>query len=370
MTPMEPARIALLAGDGIGVEVCDAVRAVADALQQRLPVCALQWQALPAGAGHYRDHGQALPAATLSACEQADAIFLGAMGLPEIRYPDGTEISPQLDLREHFDLYAGVRPIRSLAGIPRVLADTRAADIDLVLVREQTEGLFFDRRGTRVDEQGASDTLRITAEGAHRISRYAFELARHRRSPRDRAQVTLVDKANGLGSMAYFRARFLEIAEGYADIDHDCAYIDATALNLVRKPWAFDVMVTENQFGDILSDLCAALIGGMGLAPSADIGDRHAMFQPAHGSAPDIAGRGIANPTAAILSAAMMLDWLGLDERRAGMRQGAALISAAVDHAFASGACLPGEFGGHSGTAEITAAVVAGVRELPLPGNR
>ncbi|MEZ5649107.1 MAG: isocitrate/isopropylmalate family dehydrogenase [Burkholderiaceae bacterium] len=363
-----PPRIALLAGDGIGVEVCDAVRTVTDALQSRLPRCALRWQPLPAGAAHYRDHGEALPAATLAACEQADAIFLGAMGLPEVRYADGTEISPQLDLREHFDLYAGVRPIRALPGIPAVLADPRAAGIDLVLVREQTEGLFHDRRGTRIDALGATDTLRITAAGASRISRYAFELARERRSKHERPNVTLVDKANVIGSMAYFRARFLEVASEFSALGHECAYVDATALNLVRRPWTFDVMVTENQFGDILSDLCAALVGGMGLAPSADIGDRHAMFQPAHGSAPDIAGRGIANPTAAILSAAMMLDWLGLRDGDDSMRAGAALVSDAVDAVFAGGHCLPSEFGGSSGTRAIAAAVAAQVAALPMPG--
>lgn len=359
MNTLEPARIALLPGDGIGSEVCDAVRIVTEAVGRRVPQAALSWQLLPAGAAHYRDHGEALPESTFEACERADAIFLGAMGLPEVRYPDGTEISPQLDLRERLDLFAGVRPIRTLAGIPPTLADPRAAGIDFVLVREQTEGLFYDRRGTRVDAEGATDTLHVSARGARRISRYAFELAGRRRAAGRGARVTLIDKANVLGSMAYLRARFSEVAADHPDLEHDFAYIDAAALNLVRKPWTFDVMVTENQFGDILSDLCAALVGGMGLAPSADIGATHAMFQPAHGSAPDIAGRGVANPTAAILSAAMMLDWLADKPGRAPMREAARMIDAAVDAAFAGGDLLPGEFGGTAGTRQIAEAVAA-----------
>ena len=359
MNRIEPARIALLPGDGIGAEVCEAVQVVTDAVQRLLPDSALAWQTLPAGAAHYRDHGEALPESTFEACASADAIYLGAMGLPEVRYADGTEISPQLDLRERLDLFAGVRPIRALPGIPATLADARAGGIDLVLVREQTEGLFHDRRGTRVDEQGATDTLFVSAAGARRISRFAFELAARRRAMGRGSRVTLVDKANVLGSMAYMRARFSEVAAEFGEIAHDFAYIDAAALNLVRKPWSFDVMVTENQFGDILSDLCAALVGGMGLAPSGDIGERHAMFQPAHGSAPDIAGRGVANPTAAILSAAMMLDWLADRPGRESMRAAARMIEAAVDSAFADGRLMPGEFGGDAGTMRVAEAVAA-----------
>lgn len=368
MNPSTPARIALLPGDGIGIEVCDAVRHVAGALQARFPDAALEWELLPAGAGHYRDTGEALPEATVTACEHADAIFLGAMGLPEVRYPDGTEISPQLDLRERFDLYAGVRPIRALPGIAPTLADPRAARIDLVLVREQTEGLFHDRRGTRIDGEGASDTLRVTAAGTRRISRFAFDLAARRAAAGRGAKVTLVDKANVLGSMAYMRRHFLDVAREHPDLQAECAYVDATALNLVRRPWTLDVLVTENQFGDILSDLCAALVGGMGLAPSADIGEMHAMFQPAHGSAPDIAGRGVANPTAALLSAAMMLDWLGLRTSRAAMCAAAAHLEQAVEGAFADGRLRPAEFGGPAGTREIAEAVAARIAAMPAAG--
>ncbi len=158
--------------------------------------------------------------------------------------------------------------------------------------------------------------------------------------------------------MAFFRRLFEERAKGFPGIAGDSAYVDAMALNLVMKPWDYDVLVTENLFGDILSDLSAALVGGMGMAPSGDIGDKHALFQPAHGSAPDIAGTGRANPTATLLSAAMMLEWLGDRNGDAAAQKAAGLLGSAVERTFAGGRVLPYEFGGTSGTADITRAVV------------
>jgi 3-isopropylmalate dehydrogenase len=163
-----------------------------------------------------------------------------------------------------------------------------------------------------------------------------------------------VDKANVLPAMAFFREIFLERAARYADVDADCAYVDAAALRLVKAPWDFDVLVTENMFGDILSDLGAGLIGGMGMAPSADIGDRHAVFQPCHGTAPDIAGRGVANPTAMFLSGAMMLEWLGDKFAVDACARAASVLTRAVEQAFADGSLVPAEFGGSAGTREIT----------------
>jgi 3-isopropylmalate dehydrogenase len=157
--------------------------------------------------------------------------------------------------------------------------------------------------------------------------------------------------------MAFFRSIFFECAAGYPDVDADCAYVDATAFRLVRSPWDFDVLVTENMFGDILSDLGAALMGGMGMAPSADIGDGHAVFQPCHGSAPDIAGRGLANPTAMFLSAAMMLEWLGNRHGITACCHAARELTRAVDRAFANGTLVPSEHGGSAGTKAITEAV-------------
>ncbi len=349
--------ITVLPGDGIGVEVTDAALAVLQALQTRLGrrfVTTVH----AAGAGHYRDTGTALPDATLAACRRSHAVLFGAMGLPDVRGADGTEIIPQLDLRFALDLYAGVRPIRTWPGLPTPLADPRAAGIDLVLVRESTEGLFYARGRGVVDNDTALDTMKITRAGTARVCDFAFRLARQRKAAGRPGQVTNVDKANVFASMAFWRRIFDERAQQFADIATAHAYVDAMALNLVMKPWQYDVLVTENMFGDILSDLIAALVGGMGMAPSGDIGDAHALFQPAHGTAPDIAGKGIANPTAALLSAALMLDWLGQRHGDATLCDGARAIERAVQAAFESGTVRPHEFGGRSGTADITRAVL------------
>ena len=187
---------------------------------------------------------------------------------------------------------------------------------------------------------------------------FAFKLARQRKAQGKPGRVTNVDKANVFTSMAFWRQVFDERAKAFADVPTEHAYVDAMALNLVMKPWAYDVLVTENMFGDILSDLIAALAGGMGMAPSADIGDRYALFQPAHGTAPDIAGQGIANPTAMILSAAMMLDWLAERHGDSALADGARAVEASLAAAFAQGVVRPREFGGHSGTADIVRAVI------------
>ncbi len=354
---MKHYNIAVLPGDGIGVEVMQSALVVLDAIAPRLGrrfVTTVH----PAGAGHYRDTGVALPEPTLAACRQADAILFGAMGLPDVRAPDGTEVIPQLDLRFALDLYAGVRPIRTWPGLPVPLRDPRAAQIDLVLVRESTEGLFHARGRGVVRSDLAQDTMQITRAGTERVCSFAFELARQRQQQGGRGHVTNVDKANVFTSMAFWRAVFKERAAQYPDIATEHAYVDAMALNLVMKPWAYDVLVTENMFGDILSDLIAALVGGMGMAPSADIGDAHAVFQPAHGTAPDIAGRGVANPSAMLLSLAMMLDWLAVRHADAPLADGARRIESALQQAFATGQVLPRDFGGSSDTADITRAVL------------
>ena len=355
-----PYSIAVLAGDGIGREVMAGALEVLHAVAAR---CGRRFDthAHPAGAEHFVTHGQALPEATLAACRAADAVLFGAMGLPHVRAADGTELIPQLDLRIALDLYAGVRPVRSLPGLPGPLAHPQAAAIDLVLVRESTEGLFHARGRGRVEGDAAYDTMKITRAGTARVCDFAFRLARQRKAGGRRGHVTNVDKANVFVSMAFWREVFEERARAFPDIGSDSAYVDATALNLVLKPWSYDVLVTENMFGDILSDLIAALVGGMGVAPSADIGDRHALFQPAHGTAPDIAGQGVANPTAMILSAAMMLDWLAERHADPTLADAARAVERAVDAAFADGTVRPREFGGSSGTADITRAVLGGL---------
>ena len=242
--------------------------------------------------------------------------------------------------------------------MPLPLADPRARDIDLVIVRESTEGLFASvGRGTLVDDREARDTMVITRKGSERVHEFAFRLAERRRARGRPGEVTCVDKANVFVSMAFFRKVFDEVAARHPDVRARHRYVDAAALDLVCRPWTFDVLVTENMFGDILSDQAAGLVGGMGMAPSADIGDEHALFQPCHGSAPDIAGHGKANPTAMILSAAMMLDWLSDRHGDPRLAQAARRIETAVDAVFASGRMLPIELGGRDGTAAIAAAV-------------
>jgi 3-isopropylmalate dehydrogenase len=249
-----------------------------------------------------------LPPATFERSKEFDAILLGAMGLPGVRWPSGVEMTPQIDLREKLDLYIGLRPIYLFHENDSPLKGRGAGSIDLLLIRENTEGLFSSRLAPQPPEGAAEgrDTMLITRRGAERICRAAFVEARKRRR-----HVTLVDKANVLPSMAFFRAVFDQTAAAFPDVQTERVYVDAMALYLVQRPERFDVLVTENMFGDILSDLAAGIVGGMGMAPSADIGDRYAVFQPSHGTAPDIAGKGIANPVATILSSAMMLDWLG-----------------------------------------------------------
>lgn len=353
-------RIATLAGDGIGPEVIGPTRELLELTASTCPGFDLEFIELEAGATHYAKTGEAIPNVALDAARAADAILLGAMGMPDIRYPDGTEISPQLDLREKLDLFAGIRPIRSIRGLPTPLADPRAQTLDIVLLRESTEGLFKSRNNCEmIGDAVARDTLEITRLACERLFDFAFELARKRKARGGEGRVTCVDKANVLGSFAFFRRIFDERAAMNSDVHADHCYVDAVGLKLVKQPWDFDVMVTENMFGDILSDVGAGLMGGMGMAPSADIGDDHAVFQPCHGSAPDIVGKGIANPTATILSAAMMLEWLGDARDIADCRRSGRALVAAVDAAFAKGDLLPFEFGGTAGTVEIVSAVRA-----------
>ncbi|MFT4067615.1 isocitrate/isopropylmalate dehydrogenase family protein [Paraburkholderia sp.] len=351
--------IAVLPGDGIGVEV---THACLDLLRAVEPLCgapALHFARYDAGAQFYARSGEALPERTLEACRRSQAILFGAMGWPDIRYPDGTEIIPQLDLRMALGLYAGVRPIRWFPGLPRILADERAQDIDFVLVREQTEGLFYARgRGQVLDDREAYDTMQVTRSGTQRVTEFAFRIAERRKANGRRARVTCVDKANVFASMAFFRKVFDEVAARHPEISHDYAYVDAMALTMVKKPWSLDVLVTENMFGDILSDLAAGLIGGMGMAPSSDIGDDHGLFQPAHGTAPDIAGQGKANPCAMFLSGAMMLDWLAERHGESGLSVRARLIECAIELTLSSKTAVPMEYGGNADTAAMTAAVI------------
>jgi 3-isopropylmalate dehydrogenase len=270
-----------------------------------------------------------------------------------VRWPNGKELTPQIDLREQLDLYCGLRPIRLYHQNDTPLKGPGKDEIDLVLVRENTEGLFSARGGARdPDRNEVQDVMRITRQGSERIFRSAFQLARQRRR-----KVTLVDKANVLPSMVFFRSVFDAVAREFPDVATERVYVDAACLYLLRRPQSFDVIVTENMFGDILSDLAAGLVGGMGMAPSADIGDEYGVFQPAHGSAPDIAGRGIANPIAMILSVALMLDWLDTPETR----KGGALIRSAVERVLEDPDKRTPDLRGKLSTSQLGDLVVANI---------
>ena len=350
--------LAVFPGDGIGTEITEPCLELMHMVCDRVGGLTLSPETLPAGAKTYQDTGVALPDSSVEKAKAADAILLAAMGDPAIRYQDGTEVTPQIELRFILNLYAGVRPVRSIPGVPVPLADKRSADIDFVLIRESTEGLFApDAKGTLKDDSVATETLVITREVSTKLFNTTFKIWQKRRNAkRGTNQVTCIDKANVFGAFAFFRKIFYEVAKQYdAPVDH--AYVDAMAMHLMTKPWEYDVMVTENIFGDILSDQAAALVGGMGYAPSADIGDDHAVFQPCHGSAPDIAGQGLANPTAMFLSGAMLLDWLADKHDDDNARRAADLLERAVFHAFANGQLRTCELGGDSGLIDVHNAV-------------
>jgi 3-isopropylmalate dehydrogenase len=354
-------KIAVFDGDGIGPEIMHPTVALLEAMAAQSQSYNFVFDSVPAGAAHFAEHGESLPSSSLATARTADAILLSAMGLPSVRYPDGTEISPQIEIRKELKLYAGVRPVRIVPGQPTPLALKGGQAVDFVLIRESTEGLFHSQ-GTRDvrDDAEAYETLKITRETSEKLFRFAFALADARKAAgRGNGQVTCVDKANVFAAFAFFRKIFNEEAARHPDLTADYAYVDATALWMVEKPWVFDVMVTENMFGDILSDLGAGLMGGLGLAPSADIGDDHAVFQPCHGSAPDIAGQGIANPFAMILSAAMMLDWLGASHENAEMAADGIRLREAVEAAISDREGVTRDLGGAASTAEAAAAIAA-----------
>lgn len=355
-----PYHVAVLPGDGIGPEVVDAALTVLDAAARTAGV-RIDYTTHEAGADLYQRSGVGITKQTMEAIGQADAILLGAMGLPWVRLPDGTEITPQIAIRERYELFASLRPARLLPGVTGVLRD---ADVNMLVIRETTEGLFAGRHDVRPqDDSQASDRMTITRVGSERLFQLAFAEAEKRRVQTGRAKVTLLDKSNVLTSMAFFRSIFDEVALGHPHIETERLYIDAACMLMVLDPARFDVVVTENQFGDIASELAAGLSGGLGFAPSADVGHRHAVFQPCHGTAPDLAGRGMANPLATILSGAMMLDWLGSRHDDPAAVRAAQSIWKAVERTTVGGTVTP-EVGGRATTQQVTAAVAESLADM------
>lgn len=355
--------IALLPGDGIGPECMDATRIVLDRMTSDFAGLDLAFTSHRAGAELYRETGVTLPQAVLDDCVSADAVLLSAIGLPDVRQPDGTEVQPTMmvGLRRAMNVHSAVRPVKLYPGAPCALKDT-GPGIDLVIIRENLEGLFASfGGGSKVGDEVATDTLVVTRKGTSQVTDFAFRLAQRRNGrPSDgKKMVTCVDKANVFRSFAFFREIFFDVAKSYDDIASDAVYVDAMSLYMVQNPWDFDVLVMENQFGDILSDLGAGLVGGLGLGPSGEIGEENALFQPSHGTAPQIAGKNIANPMATMLSAAMMLDWLGDKHNDAVCLNAGRALEDAVAAVLVAGESLTPDLGGTASTTDVANAVVS-----------
>ena len=273
-----------------------------------------------------------------------------------------------MGLRKAMGLYAAVRPVKLFPGVPSPLADA-GKGIDLVILRENLEGLFasFDA-GCVLEDRVATDTIMITREGTERVVDYAFKLASQRNGrPLDgKRLVTCVDKANVFRSFAFFRKVFFERAAKHPEIDADAAYVDAMSLYLVQNPQAYDVLVMENEFGDILSDLGAGIVGGLGVAPSAELSESRGLFQPSHGSAPQIAGQNIANPVATILSAAMMFDWLAIQHDDPECTLVAKQIQSATESSLLIPETRTADIGGSATTSQVADAIVTTLSELEL----
>lgn len=346
---MTTKRIALYPGDGIGTEVLDQAVRVLSATLELSGDCRLDFTRFDWGAAYHKKHGRVAPLDYLDQLRPFDAIFLGALGLPA-ELPDHITLEPLVRLRQAFDQYACVRPARQYAGVKSMLANP--GEIDLVVVRENSEGEYFSCGGRfRPGESGevAVQTAVHTRAGVERVLRFGFDLARKRRR-----RLTMVTKSNALRFGMVMWDEVLEhLRPQYPDVTADKAHVDAAAMDFVRRPARFDVVVASNLFGDILTDLSAAIVGGLGLAASANLNPERkfpSMFEPVHGSAPDIIGKGIANPSAAILSAAMMLDWLGAP-------RGARMIHAAVEAALRAGQTTP-DLGGTLTTSQMADRII------------
>jgi len=332
--------IAVIRGDGIGPEITQATLRVLDALG-----IGLQYEFVEAGITAYEKVGELLPQATLDAIAKHRVALKGPLMTPV----GGGFSSLNVELRKRFDLYANVRPAHSFPNTMSRFPD----DVDLITVRENTEGAYIGE-GQLLSEDGETATLtqKVTRRGSERIVRYAFDLARNI----GRKKVTIVHKANILKSTSgLFLKVAREVAANYPEIEHNELIVDNCCMQLVMRPEQFDVIVTTNLFGDIISDLCAGLVGGLGLAPGANIGTEAAIFEAVHGSAPDIAGKGIANPCALILGAAQMLDHIGHPDE-------ATRVRAAVRDALEKRDRVTPDLGGSGTTTTFGDALVERVR--------
>ena len=346
-------RLGVLHGDGIGPEIVPASVRVLDAALVGGPT--IEWVEFPLGFKAIAEYGIAVPPQTLEGLAQVDAWLLGPHDSAAYPEPHRSVLNPSGTIRKHFDLYANIRPAKAFARMNAIVPGT-----DLVIVRENTQGFYADRStylgtGEFMPTPDVAIALGIISRDAcERISRSAFELARRRRR-----HLTIVHKANVLRlTTGMFRDVAREVAKDYPDVTVDDFHIDAMTVHLVRRADRFDVIVTENMFGDILSDLAGEIAGSLGIAPSINASDRHAMAQASHGSAPDIAGQGIANPIAMILSSAMLLEWLAGRRADENLADAARRIEEAVEATVLSGTATK-DLGGTASTDAFTDAVVA-----------
>jgi len=366
--------VTVLPGDGIGPEVVDATRPVLEAAQERFDLH-LELEDRECGAQYFNKTGEEWGQGTRQAAEEADAVLLGAIGWPGVTREDG-EIAGAgvvFGLRFGLDLYANMRPARLFEGVPhKVHGDFEQVWddelVDMLLIRENTEGLYTPARGQL--ERGGTSEVAIdnnvtTRKGAKRVIRRAFERAEDRDGcPEDgTSRVTCVDKANVLDSSRLFREIFEEVAEEHPHIETDFAYVDAFTQWLVRAPEHYDVCVTTNMLGDIVTDLAAVLQGGMGMAPAGNVGEDHAMFEPVHGSSPKHAGNDEVNPTATILASSMMLDWLGRQHSDQRARDAASAVERAVAGVLAEGETITYDLGGDARCSKVGQAVAERVAE-------
>ena len=346
--------IAVIAGDGVGTEVIPQGKRVLEQIGRKHQVN-FAFQDFDWGAEHYFRWGRMMPAGAIDLLQPCDAIYLGAVGHPEI--PDHTTLNGLLlPIRRAFDQYANVRPAYLYPGVCSPLAGRKGGEIDFVVVRENTEGEYAQVGGfvyQHQPEEVAIQTSIFTRRGIERVVKVAFELAAKRNRKK---RVTSITKSNAQGfSMVLWDRTFQEVAAQFPDIETESLLVDAAAMNFVRRPESFDVVVGSNLFADILSDLAAAIIGSMGLAASANLDPQRrfpSMFEPVHGSAPDIAGKGVVNPLAAILTAGMMLEHLQ-------MTAAAQELEAAVAAVLAEGKVRTPDLGGSNRTEEVTDAVLA-----------
>ena len=364
--------IATLPGDGIGPEVIEEGKKVLKEAEKIVTGFSLEFEKYDAGNGHYLKTGVTLPESVFQACKDSNAIFMGSIGLPKAGMPvvvdeRGTEVTGHVMFKLRFDLnlFAGVRPIKLYPGVVSPLANVK--DIDFVVLRENCEGLFASYgAGIILYDDIAADTQIITRKGTEKIVDFGFQLAlkRNGRLSDGKKAVTCADKHNVFRSFAFFRKIYDEVAERYeGQVEKDYAIIDALTLWMVQTPQNFDVIVTENMFGDIISDLAASFVGGMGMSPSGDIGHNYGMFQPSHGTAPTIAGKGIANPVATILSGKMMLDWLGDKHDNKAAKTAANLVEKAVSNTLGLG-IKTFDIGGTADTSQFGDAVIAEMRKF------